>query len=270
MAAVRDTVSIQFEGHRIGLFQDLSMLMLQRLRTIQPVTDLLREKGRRYWRLNIRLLAYEDILVEIRDTISHFLTTHDIPTNNITTVWETFKAVIIGQFLTIAARLNVTCCNKRQQLEDNIRALEVAHSQTGSLAMRRQLTTHRKQLQALDEDKAEYALLWTKQKFYAGGNRAGHLLAHELHTQATERRVAELRLPDGTLTCQEELISHQFERFYSDLYSAEELDHKGMEDYLDFAPLPRIPPVDSPTMERDITPAEVLASIHRLQPGKAP
>ncbi|KAJ1186666.1 hypothetical protein NDU88_003447 [Pleurodeles waltl] len=74
--------------------------------------------------------------------------------------------------------------------------------------MRRQLTTHRKQLRALDEDKAEYALLQTKQKFYAAGNRAGRLLAHRLHAQAMKQWVAERRLPDGTLTCQEELICH--------------------------------------------------------------
>ncbi|KAJ1117692.1 hypothetical protein NDU88_005889 [Pleurodeles waltl] len=115
--------------------------------------------------------------------------------------------------------------NKLQQLEDDIRALEVAHSQTGSLAVRRQLTTHQKQLQALDDDKAVYALLWTNQTFYAGGNRVDRLLAHRLCAQAMEWQVAELRLLDGTLTCQEELIRHQFERFYLDIYSAEELNH---------------------------------------------
>ncbi|KAJ1130198.1 hypothetical protein NDU88_008554 [Pleurodeles waltl] len=81
--------------------------------------------------------------------------------------------------------------------------------------MRRQLTIQLKQLRALDEDKAEYALLCTKQRFYTGGNRAGRLLAHRLRTQATEHRVAELKLSDGTLTCQEEPIRQQFERFYS-------------------------------------------------------
>ncbi|KAJ1192077.1 hypothetical protein NDU88_001389 [Pleurodeles waltl] len=80
-----------------------------------------------------------------------------------------------------------------------------------------------------------------------------------------ERWVAELRLPDGTLTCKEKLIRHQFEQFYSDLYSTEELDHKGMEDYLDSASLSRIPPVDKANLERDIMPTEALASIHRLQ-----
>ncbi|KAJ1098265.1 hypothetical protein NDU88_003381, partial [Pleurodeles waltl] len=130
----------------------------------------------------------------------------------------------------------------------------------------RQLTTQRKQLWALNEDKVEYALLRTKQTIYAGGNRAGRLLAHRHHTQAKERRVAELRLSDGTLICQEELIHQQFERFFSDLYSVEGIDHKGVEDYLDSVPVPQLPPMDSATLENDITPTEDLASIHQLQP----
>ncbi|KAJ1155016.1 hypothetical protein NDU88_007752 [Pleurodeles waltl] len=95
---------------------------------------------------------------------------------------------------------------------------------------------------ALDEDKVEYALFRTKQKFYAGGDTAAHLLVHRLRSQAVGRRVAELRMPDGTLTCQEELILQQIEQFYTDLYSTEERDDDGMEDYLDSTTLPRIPP----------------------------
>ncbi|KAJ1181072.1 hypothetical protein NDU88_006283 [Pleurodeles waltl] len=48
MATVCNTASIEFEGHRIGWFQDLSMLTLQRRRALRPVMDLLRENGIRY------------------------------------------------------------------------------------------------------------------------------------------------------------------------------------------------------------------------------
>ncbi|KAJ1126968.1 hypothetical protein NDU88_005374 [Pleurodeles waltl] len=102
------------------------------------------------------------MLAEIRDTISYFLTVNDTPTTNIAIIWEMLKAVIRCQFIAIAARQNAARRNKRQQLEDDIRALEVTHRQTGSLAVRQQLTTQRKQLRALDNDKAEYALLHHK------------------------------------------------------------------------------------------------------------
>ncbi|KAJ1125456.1 hypothetical protein NDU88_003888 [Pleurodeles waltl] len=120
--------------------------------------------------------------------ISHFLTLNDTPTTNIVTLWETLKALVRGQFIAITARQNAVHRDKRQQLEDEIQALEVTHRQTGSLAVRRQLTIQQKQLRALDEDKAEYVILRTKKKFYTGGNRAGLLLAHRLRTQIAERR----------------------------------------------------------------------------------
>ncbi|KAJ1124619.1 hypothetical protein NDU88_003068 [Pleurodeles waltl] len=87
--------------------------------------------------------------------------------------------------------------------------------------------------------------------------------------QAAGRCVAELQLPDGTRICQEEQILHQFERFYSDLYTVEELDEEGVESYLNSVPLTRIPPAASELMDGDITMAEVLTAIHCLPPGKA-
>ncbi|KAJ1197663.1 hypothetical protein NDU88_001519 [Pleurodeles waltl] len=194
---------------------------------------------------------------------------NDTPETSIATLCETLKVVVRGQFIAIAARQNALSRDKRQQLEDDIQALEETHRQSGSLAVRRQLSVQRKRLRALDEGKAEYAVLRTKQKFYTGGNRAGRLFALRLHIQATECRVAELRLPDGTLTCREEPIRQQFERFYADLYSAEGVDQSKVEDYLDSAPVARLPPVDSAALEKDITPTEALRAIHRLKPGKA-
>ncbi|KAJ1117428.1 hypothetical protein NDU88_005628 [Pleurodeles waltl] len=81
--------------------------------------------SRLQWRLNTRLITYEDTLAEIRDTISHFLTMNDTPTINIATLWETLKAVVRGQFIVIAERQNAIRCDEHQQLEDDMRALEV-------------------------------------------------------------------------------------------------------------------------------------------------
>ncbi|KAJ1167897.1 hypothetical protein NDU88_008282 [Pleurodeles waltl] len=208
-------------------------------------------------------------LAETEDTIKHYLDTNDTPEVSVATLWKTLKAVIRGHGIAIAVSLNKARREKRQQLEDDIRSLDVTHGRTGYLVVRRQLRTLRKQLQTLDGNKAEYTLLQTKQKYYAGGNKAGHLLPHRLRVQAAGRRVVELQLPNGTWTCQEELILHQFEQFYSDLYTAEELDEKGVEGYLNSVPLTRIPPPDSELMDGDITTAEVLAAIHRLQPDQA-
>ncbi|KAJ1140137.1 hypothetical protein NDU88_006497 [Pleurodeles waltl] len=107
--------------------------------------------------------------------------------------------------------------SSQQQLEDDIRSLEASHRRSGSLMRRQQINTLRKQLRALDGDRAEYALLWTKQRYYAGGDRAERLLAHRFWVQAeggvwrsyncrmahglTERTTLSLSLSNSTLIC---------------------------------------------------------------------
>ncbi|KAJ1138501.1 hypothetical protein NDU88_004884 [Pleurodeles waltl] len=129
-------------------------------------------------------------------------------------------AVVRGQFIAIAAYLNVDRSNKHSQLEHTIRELETLHRRTGVLATRRQLTMAHKQLRAIGMDRAQYALLLVKYKYYAEGNKAGCFLAQHLRSQAVQWRVEKFRLVDGTLTCQEELITKEFESFYATLYAA--------------------------------------------------
>ncbi|KAJ1092472.1 hypothetical protein NDU88_005582 [Pleurodeles waltl] len=147
----------------------------------------------------MRLLTYKDKLAETEDTIKHYLDTNDTPEVSVATLWESLKAVIRGQ--SIATRLNKARQEKCQQLEDDITSLAVTQGRTASLVVRRQVTTLRKHLRALDWDKADNALLRTRQKYYSGNNKACHLLAHRLWVQAAGQRMAELQLPDGTWTC---------------------------------------------------------------------
>ncbi|KAJ1115168.1 hypothetical protein NDU88_003394 [Pleurodeles waltl] len=130
------------------------------------------------WRLNERLLTYEDILMEIERTMRHYLEANDNPEVGVAVFWEALKAVVRGQFIVIAARLNRSRWTKCQQLEDDIWSLEASHGRSGLLMTRRLITTLRKQLRALDCDRAEYSLLRTKQRYCTGGDRAGCLLAH--------------------------------------------------------------------------------------------
>ncbi|KAJ1142954.1 hypothetical protein NDU88_009266 [Pleurodeles waltl] len=102
-----------------------------------------------------------------------------------------------------------------------------------------------------------------------GGDRAGNFWPTAF-VCSQQARVAEVRLPDGTLINQEALILQQFKRFYSALYAVEELDSQDTDDYLDSTPLPWRPTADRDTMKKDITPEVVIGTIHCLQAGKAP
>ncbi|KAJ1191235.1 hypothetical protein NDU88_000551 [Pleurodeles waltl] len=120
------------------------------------------------WHLNTKLLTYKDILTEIEVTIRQYLEANDTPEVSVAILWEALKAVVRGQFIVIAARLYKAQRTKRQQLEDdNIRTMEATHGRSGLLATQRQIATLCKKLPALDGNRVEYALLWTKQRYYA-------------------------------------------------------------------------------------------------------
>ncbi|KAJ1167340.1 hypothetical protein NDU88_007732 [Pleurodeles waltl] len=55
---------------------------------------------------------------------------------------------------------------KLLQLEAKVKELEERHRKTDSMVTIRQLTVTRKQLKALDTDRAQHALLRTKQQYY--------------------------------------------------------------------------------------------------------
>ncbi|KAJ1108475.1 hypothetical protein NDU88_005851 [Pleurodeles waltl] len=128
----------------------------------------------------------------------------------------------------------------------------------------------RKQLKALDMNKVEYALLGTKQRYYVEENKVGRLLAHCPRAQAVDHRVQELTGSDGTPLCHDEEVALKFEHFYAALNTAGDLRNKDITAYLSAALLPTIPQANAPSLERDITPNEVLLAIQCLQPGKAP
>lgn len=52
--------------------------------------------------------------------------------------------------------------------------LEGVHHCTGAVQTRQQLYAARRQLKALDYDRAEYALLSTNQRYYEGGTKLGN------------------------------------------------------------------------------------------------
>ncbi|KAJ1157405.1 hypothetical protein NDU88_010118 [Pleurodeles waltl] len=57
IAAIQDMTTIEFEGHRVGLYQDFSTLTQLSRRLLRPVTEILREEGIKYqWGHPFRLL----------------------------------------------------------------------------------------------------------------------------------------------------------------------------------------------------------------------
>ncbi|KAJ1216483.1 hypothetical protein NDU88_004084 [Pleurodeles waltl] len=81
----------------------------------------------------IYFIAYADVSTEMRDTIRSYLDINDTPGTSVVLIWEALKAVLKGQFISIAARANTLRREKCQQLEAKIKELDESHRETGVL-----------------------------------------------------------------------------------------------------------------------------------------
>ncbi|KAJ1207149.1 hypothetical protein NDU88_002541 [Pleurodeles waltl] len=193
-----------------------------------------------------------------------------INTNNtldthIALLWDTSKAFLRGAFIAITARDNKGRKDKRAAMEAQVKVREETHKRSGSHKVRRQLMLARNQPRALEIDKAEYVLLHSKQKCYAGGNKVGQLLDHRLRAQIHKQRIAEIQGPQVQCVTQEDQTTQEAEHFYTALYLAEDLSCEAAATYL-----AQEPTEDALQLDKDIREDEVLVSIARLQLSKAP
>ena len=196
--------------------------------------------------------------------------TNDSPDTSMTTTWETLKAVVRGTFIATSSRNNKEKKAKRSELEDQITSLVQVGKRIGARAILRQLNNARKQPKTLDYEKAEYALLRTKQKYYKRGNKVGRLLDCKLRARVLKSRIDAIKNTTGTILHSDEEVAHTFERYYATLYTAEDAVPHDIDAYPHYAGLTKLPPFEASKLETEIKVEEVITAISRLQLGKAP
>ncbi|KAJ1113984.1 hypothetical protein NDU88_002224 [Pleurodeles waltl] len=133
-------------------------------------------------RFNNKILTYDATIKEIGEALQNFFHDNDTPSIPISQLWETLKAYLRGMFITILSHLN-QYKEKYTLLEDRI---QDSHRQSGTHRVRQQLTLARKQLKALDLDKAD------KAKILHCGNNADRLLVHKLQAQTHRTRIVDI------------------------------------------------------------------------------
>ena len=222
------------------------------------------------WRFNDWLLRSHIHVKEIRETIKEYLSLNDNTETSVATQWEALKAVVRGRCMAISASMNKVRKQKREELEQETRALEQEHKRTGARRIFRTLQTLRKELKALDWEAAEYALLRTRQRYHVSGNKAGRLLAQKLRAKAVREQIRELVTATGQPLLQETEIREEFRTFYSELYTREKVDTEHIQQYLEGVDLPRLTEKEAGRLEAEIRPEEVITAISRMPAGKAP
>lgn len=175
------------------------------------------------------------------------------------------KAVVKGEFIGIAATDNRDRKEKRKRLQDEIAELERIHQQTGAPRVWKRLKAARAQMAGLDTDRAEFAALRLRHKFYVGGDRCGRLLANRLRAQRQTHKVSEIVDQAGVIHRDETGIAGTFRQYYETLYAPQRLPADTLTPYLQNAPVTKLLQHHSDTLIAPIRPEEVIAAISKLQ-----
>ncbi|KAJ1213995.1 hypothetical protein NDU88_001623 [Pleurodeles waltl] len=109
---------------------------------------------------------------------------------------------------------------RRVALEKELIDLETVHKRTGTQKMWRELERMRLLLKCLDQDRAEYAILRLKHKFYLNNNLSGCMLVHQLRRRIYVGAVKMIRTGPSTRTETAADTAEAFRAFYSTLYAS--------------------------------------------------
>uniref|UniRef100_H3AAW1 exodeoxyribonuclease III n=1 Tax=Latimeria chalumnae TaxID=7897 RepID=H3AAW1_LATCH len=173
------------------------------------------------WRLNPHLLTQEEFVGEIKSAIQEFFQFNQSPPSSPDVIWEAFKATIRGKIIAFSSASKKAFRQQMVGLEQELRGAETELYKNNSEENREWVATLQHDLNELSSSKAEGALLRTRSRFYARGDKAGKLLAWQLRREEADRLIPSIRLPDDTTSFAPEAIKGAFQSYYSTLYSTQ-------------------------------------------------
>ena len=222
------------------------------------------------WRLNCSLLYNKEIMTKISEAIEFYFKENTLAHTSATTQWDAFKSVIRGRFISLAAYVKKKRELQRENLIQEIAKLETEYKYNGSAKVYKNLMTAKKQLEILEVNKIEKAMMYTKQTYFEFNNKASKLLARYIKIKQQHHQVTTIRNQKGTLETHPEGIAEVFRSFYKTLYQSEKPLEQNIEQYMRYCNMTKITEEHKQIMEQPITKLEVQKVIQKLKNGKTP
>uniref|UniRef100_H3A8V4 Endonuclease/exonuclease/phosphatase domain-containing protein n=1 Tax=Latimeria chalumnae TaxID=7897 RepID=H3A8V4_LATCH len=163
------------------------------------------------WMLDPQLLTREESIGEIKSAIQecfHFNQSQLSPPDMI---WEAFKATIRGKIIALSS------ANKKS-FQQQMSGVETELNKNNSEENRERVASLQHNLNVLSSSKAERALLRTRSRFYAQGDKAGRLLAWQLCREEADCLIPSIKLADDTISFSPGAINGAFQSYYSSLF----------------------------------------------------
>uniref|UniRef100_H3A5D9 Endonuclease/exonuclease/phosphatase domain-containing protein n=1 Tax=Latimeria chalumnae TaxID=7897 RepID=H3A5D9_LATCH len=173
------------------------------------------------WRLDPQLLTEEESVGETESAIHEFFHFSRPLVSTPDMIWEAFKVTIRGKIIALSSAYRKTFQQRMVGLEQDLRGAETELYKNNSAENRERVASLQHDLNVLSTSKAERALLRTRSRFYARGDKAGKLLAWQLRREETDCHIPSIRLSDGTTSFIPGAINGAFQNYYASLYSTQ-------------------------------------------------
>uniref|UniRef100_H2ZXS7 Endonuclease/exonuclease/phosphatase domain-containing protein n=1 Tax=Latimeria chalumnae TaxID=7897 RepID=H2ZXS7_LATCH len=214
------------------------------------------------WRLNPHSLATEESVAEVGWLIDEYLVHNGPSSSTPDFVWEALKATLCGHFISHSVAYKKKHRAQVLNLELELRQTEMEDYKCHSAESRERVVRARHDLNMIFTSKAEEALMRTKSKYYARGDKAGKLLAWQLRKAELER----LYQQESTLSGDPGVINKEFASYYSSLYTSESTFQVSL--FLDALSIPALSEEDKIYIDHPISTGEIIAAVGELQSGK--
>nr|XP_014353273.1 PREDICTED: vomeronasal type-2 receptor 1-like [Latimeria chalumnae] len=225
------------------------------------------------WRLNPGYLASEEFVAMVGSQIDEYLVHNDPSSSTLDFVWEALKATLQGYIISHSVAYKKKCCARVLDLELELRQAETEDYKNCSAKSRERVVRIRHDLNMISASKAENALLRTRSRYYARGDKAGKLLAWQLWKAELERHIAGICVPESDPSGDSKVTNKEFASYYSSRYSSESNFQRSrdcMSQFLDTLPIPVLAEEDKSHIDQLISTEEIIAAIGELQSGSLP
>uniref|UniRef100_A0A3P9H232 Reverse transcriptase domain-containing protein n=1 Tax=Oryzias latipes TaxID=8090 RepID=A0A3P9H232_ORYLA len=225
----------------------------------------------RPWRFNNTLLSDEKFTKFISSEITFFFKCNLTPGISLSTVWESLKAYLRGQIISYCAQQKKSNNQKLDNLTKDIFKLDTMLSVTPSEDLFKLRLNLQTEFNLLSTGYIENLINKAQCRKYEHGEKAGKILAHQLHQKAASRAIIEINDQSGNKHRDHLEINSCFYKYYSTLYDTESCGDPTLFDaFFKKINVPLIENNLSRELDKPFSVQEVMNTIKSMQNGKCP
>uniref|UniRef100_A0A803SP10 Reverse transcriptase domain-containing protein n=1 Tax=Anolis carolinensis TaxID=28377 RepID=A0A803SP10_ANOCA len=236
-----------------------------------PLEFIINRKQMNYnWRLNGNLIKSEGDITKNKKILQEYFDLNNSTEVPQQIIWDASKAFMRGHFIQQNAQKNKNKNRIRANLKEEIKRNESKSKQDPNDNRAKQdLENLRKQMTSLDLEEMANKLKFLKQQHFQNANKPGKWLAWKIRKEKKARTITEIN-SDGIRYTTEQEIADQFNKFYSKLYSKDNIRKDKIGEFLSIQKLPKITEKQREFLNKDITEKEIQRAINNMESNKAP